>query len=54
MSKVFCGLGLLFSLLMLFRGLETSGRVNPAVMTFWLLIGVLSAYKLFKRPAPAS
>ena len=54
MSKVFCGIGLLFSLLMLFRGLETWGGVKPAVMVFWLLIGVLCAYKLFKKPSPAS
>ena len=54
MSKVFCGIGILFSLLMLFRGLESPGSVKPAVMAFWLLIGVLSTYKLFKRPSQAS
>jgi len=54
MSKIFCGIGLLFSLLALFRGLETLGRVNPAVMAFWLLIGALCTYKLFKKPSPTS
>ena len=50
MSKVFFCLALLFSVFMLFVALTGS---KPMVMAFWLLIGAVSAYKLFKSPAKA-
>ncbi len=54
MSKAFCVVVLLFSALGVIRGLETLGTNNPAVLLFWVLVGVAAAYKLFKKPAPAA
>lgn len=53
MSKVFLCLALLFSVLMLFVGLSGASPAKPMVLIFWLLVGTISAYKLFKSPAKA-
>lgn len=53
MSKVFCVIMLLISVLAVIRGLETLGSANPAVIIFWLLVGGACAYKMFKRTSPA-
>ena len=54
MSKAFCVVALLFAVLTVIRGLETLGSTNPLVLIFWLLVGALCAYKLFKKPSPAA
>ncbi|HYP01364.1 MAG TPA: hypothetical protein VER76_14330 [Pyrinomonadaceae bacterium] len=53
MSKVFSCLALMFSALMLFVGLTGSTPAKPTVMIFWLLVGTVSAYKLFRSPSKA-
>ncbi|HEX8129123.1 MAG TPA: hypothetical protein VF527_08490 [Pyrinomonadaceae bacterium] len=53
MSKAFLALALLFSAFMLFVGLAGSTPSKPAVLLFWLLVGSVSAYKLFKSPSKA-
>lgn len=53
MSKLFLGLAMLFSAFMLFVGLTATESARPKSMIFWIVIGLTSAYKLFKTPAKA-